>query len=677
MTWRATVPGTVALVAGLACSSDASFTSLKSPEAPVEDTSAPPVEVEEEVIPDTPPTCPDRIYSGLPTTVREDCRIDPPVVRYTPVVEWQRSEWEDYPISDQFLTTPVTGQLTDDDGDGLITSADIPDILTLSYRWSPRPTEPDWVALRLISGDGTSVHWSRTSWMVDDVRLRPITAGAPALGDTDQDGVPEIYLVLGPSPASEDSIDDYLRTYRHSGSVGCYVTRLDPSGAIAAINTDQPVTCRAHSPTLADVQSDGEIDVVVGNETFRTSDLERISTPITDSVNPVGMGRNEGYWTGGIPVVADLDGDGFMELVTGRHIQEWDGTVRCFTGDLDGYAAVADLNGDGRGEFVVTGDGRVRVFDESCAVLNAWPLDALGGGGPATVADYDGDGVPEVGIAAADAYMVYEADGTLKWSSPATDFSSNSTGSSVFDFEEDGYAEVVYADETDLWVISGHSGDFVMRWAGHFSGTANEHPVIVDVDGDGEAEIVTVGDHGIAVLAAEEGWAPARQVWNQHAYWITNVHDDLTIPSPTPQNWPEYNSFRSGDLRVNAGQGARLVDAKPFVHDICEIECADGFVYVALSPNNEGLADAVDGVNLAVYAEQTDGSRVLIEVLTPEDLHRSGYATEGVVLELAMTDLPTGTLILVADDDGTGTGVIEECDETNNELRLEGLCSDE
>ena len=39
-----------------------------------------------------------------------------------------------------------------------------------------------------------------------------------------------------------------------------------------------------------------------------------------------------------------------------------------------------------------------------------------------------------------------------------------------------------------------------------------------------------------------------------------------------------------------------------------------------------------------------------------------------------MTSAPT---ILVADDDGTGTGVIEECDEENNELRLVGLCSDE
>ena len=44
---------------------------------------------------------------------------------------------------------------------------------------------------------------------------------------------------------------------------------------------------------------------------------------------------------------------------------------------------------------------------------------------------------------------------------------------------------------------------------------------------------------------------------------------------------------------------------------------------------------------------------------------------------LDMADLPTATLVIAADDDGTGTGAIDECDETNNELVLEGLCSEE
>ena len=207
---------------------------------------------------------------------------------------------------------------------------------------------------------------------------------------------------------------------------------------------------------------------------------------------------------GGTPVVADLDGDGVLELITGRHIQEADGTVRCFTGDSDGWPAVADLDGDGDGEVVISGAGRVNVFDHQCGIIDAWPLDADGRGGPPTIADYDGDGDPEMGFAAGDRYVVYEVDGTLKWTSPATDDSSNCTGSSVFDFEEDGYAEVVYADEEDLWVISGHSGELVMRWSGHASETANEYPIVVDVDGDGEAEIVTVGASGVTVLAAEQ-----------------------------------------------------------------------------------------------------------------------------------------------------------------------------
>ena len=55
------------------------------------------------------------------------------------------------------------------------------------------------------------------------------------------------------------------------------------------------------------------------------------------------MSRSENYWTGGISVVSDLDGDGLMEFVSGRHIQEYDGTMRCLPyGDTDGFTAVAD-----------------------------------------------------------------------------------------------------------------------------------------------------------------------------------------------------------------------------------------------------------------------------------------------------------------------------------------------
>ena len=324
----------------------------------------------------------------------------------------------------------------------------------------------------------------------------------------------------------------------------------------------------------------------------------------------------------------------------------------------------------------MSGDRYLHLLDEQCQFVAVKYLSDGGRGGAATIADYDGDGLPEVGLASASYYYVFDGDGTPLWEHPVSDRSSNMTASSVYDFEGDGYAEVVYAGEQNLWVFSGHDGMPRMAEASQRSCTFGV-PITVDVDGDDQVEIVVQDANGIRVVGdADNGWVPARQVWNQYAYSITNVNDDLSIPTYSAPNWPEYNSFRSADIRVNNGQGALLADAVPTLVDICELECDAGTVQVVLQGANEGLADAAPGVALALYAEQEDGSRQLLQVVDPETLLRAGYTTEGYAVEVPMADLPTGTLVVVADDDGTGMGMIDECDETNNELVLEGLCSE-
>src|SRR5205085_11574491 len=103
------------------------------------------------------------------------------------------------------------------------------------------------------------------------------------------------------------------------------------------------------------------------------------------------------------------------------------------------------------------------------------------------------------------------------------DYSSAVTGSSVFDFEGDGAAEVVYADEQTLWVYDGGSGAVELALDSHSSGTLMEYPLIVDVDHDGAAEIVVAsndyafaGSHGITAIGDARGtWAPGRPIWNQ------------------------------------------------------------------------------------------------------------------------------------------------------------------
>jgi hypothetical protein len=279
-------------------------------------------------------------------------------------------------------------------------------------------------------------------------------------------------------------------------------------------------------------------------------------------------------------------------------------------------------------------------------------------------------------VASAGYYFVYESDLSERWRSPVQDYTSNQTGSSVYDFDGDGYAEVVYAGEYNLWVYSGIDGTVRLQDSVQFSCTYIEYPMVVDVDGDDQVEIVVVDGNGMRVMGdSDNGWVPGRQVWNQHAYSIFNVNDDLTIPTYNQPNWPEYNSFRSSDQRLNNGDGANLVDALPMAVDICETECDRDTVQITLRSANHGLADARDGVAWAIYAETADGGRTLLETVPAESVLRSGYASEGLTFRFDMADLPTGAVIVVADDDGTGVGVIEECDESNNELVLRDLCS--
>ncbi len=135
--------------------------------------------------------------------------------------------------------------------------------------------------------------------------------------------------------------------------------------------------------------------------------------------------------------------------------------------------------------------------------------------------------------------VTLEYDGTTtlqqKWSLVTTD-GSGQTGITMFDFNQDGKAEIVYRDEFNLRVIDGSSAvpvDLVTTPCA--SGTGTETAIVADVDNDGSAEICTTcGSDKIGKLKIFESnstpWAPARKVWNQYNYHVTNINDDLTVP---------------------------------------------------------------------------------------------------------------------------------------------------
>ncbi len=630
--------------------------------------------------------------------IDENCTITIQSGTLDTVVEWNISAFEDYPETSQVLTAPMVGHMTDDDGDGVWGSpGDIPDIVMVGDDGQPPINHG---GIHIVSGDGVEELRAIYDGTYKDYQVYPYRYATVALGDIDNDGVPEIVVLTevvagGPDdsggggsdsdpPQPDDSgggssgDSDYVEVEvslprASSDEPPCRLSVFNVDGTVKWVAEEAALFCAGHVPAIADLEGDGPVEVVLGPIIFEGA------TGALRAWGTEGEGRYAAYSeVGFISVPIDLDDDELQEIVTGNTIYDYQGQVYCqVQGIQDGFPAVADFDGNDEGDVVSVGNGTMTVFDKDCTVWGSWDLDGIGNGGPPTIADFDADFVPEIGVATDTSYSVYEFDGTLKWSQPVLDASSHTTGSSVFDFDGDGQAEVVYGDETTLWIFDGATGAVRLADKGHSSRTLHEYPTIADVDGDGMAEIVVPqggGHHdsaftGIYVLgSANNDWQYARPVWNQHAYSITNINDNLSIPSPPADNWPDHNNFRSGD--INPVSGGSTPDVIPSAVS-CDESCKDGMIGLMVRLGNGGTVDMRDSIPISVYSE-INGQQYLLATLRTGRSVPPGRSSEAVGFTLNPLDVPDGILVIQADDNGTG-GELNECHEDNNVLRLDGI----
>jgi|GEM_PF-566092 len=584
---------------------------------------------------DDPDPCLDPPGEGT-VEIDETCTYTPEVGSFNPVVEWQVATYTDEPDAYHVISAPMVGQLSDDDGDGDIVDDDTPDVVVVAFN---RISGSSGGVLRVLSGDSGAEVMS--AWDLDHAgdTWSFYRYSTVALGDIDGDGETEIVGTL------------------YNGS--CYAGAISADGVVEWVATAVSVSCRAHAPALHDLDGDGLVEVVYGRQVLNGAD----GTLRGEGTG--GAGYYSGYSNSGFHSFgADLDGDGTLEVIAGSDVYDADGATVCSTGYTDGYPAAGDLDGDGDGEFVVSGNGDVRTFEHDCTLRHSWDQAGGGHGGPPTLADFDGDGDPEIGVAGGDYYVVYEADGTELWSQKTNDHSSNSTGSSVFDFDGDGQAEVVYADETTLWVYDGATGTVLLEDTTHNSGTVNEYPTVADVDGDGKAEIVVPDDNAslsVTVIGdADDDWVSARTLWNQHAYHITHVDDDLAIPAAPAANWPTYNNFRQGAPgHFDPLAASNLL---PVVHGTCQADCGED-VDVLVQVANDGQIPAGADLVLAIYGEAKDGSWVWLDAVPFGDAVGEGALTAAYSLSFPVATLtPYTTLWAVVDDEEAAN----ECEEGDN-----------
>lgn len=554
---------------------------------------------------------------------------------FEPVVEWEAGTHQ------SSNAQPIVADL---DGDGM------PEVLM-----NIETTLLGTGNLVVLHGDGTP------DWERDDAKLG---YGSPvAVGDLDGDGSPEIV-----------GVREYQNSLLQVGDYTAVAWDADGNQIWESAHFTGNDFDYATAPIIADMEGDGDPEIVLGRVILRADGRTRGKGSLGRGSYGLMPGPNGGVSESSVPAVADLDLDGTMEVIVGNAMYSPDGLPKWTDASQDdAMISVANLDDDPEGEFVAITHNTFRAVDTDGSVM--WGPTEIPTGNilaPAGIQDLDGDGSPEIVTAGGNELWCVHANGQLAWKVNITD-ESGATGASFFDFEGDGHIEVVYIDEVEMLVLDGETGTVKMRSGDgtHTSATMFDYPTIADIDADGHADLLVSNEFPALVVYKDalNSWAPARSIWNQHAYSVTNVYDDGMIPQDTTPNFATYNNYHSAVARM-PGEG--MVDElEAEILGTCSDDCDAGAFHLVGRAINRSDRTIPPGVPVSLYAVIGNERVVLQTQLTTLPIN-SGWTGEPMEFDIPPADIVGATRMwLVADDNGHGGGIISECDELNNAVAID------
>ena len=519
-----------------------------------------------------------------------------------------------------------------------------------------------------------------------------------AVADVDRDGLAEIFV---------QNTDGFLRCYHPDGSL------LWTSNVPLTATQDQ-----SPSLMLADVNGDSIPEIWSMRKIFNAvSGVELATIPeiLGYSLLYVGSGGNAI-----MPVFADFDNDGILEFAGGNKVYKLNITNSSGTagnsvtlwksitanGIGDGLTSVADIDLDGYLDVVVVRNGCMYAWkpysgtDSSSELITSCPYSSTTAGSRALLTDVDNDGYPEILFTYAANVTAYKYVPTTQslqqmWLKSTSDL-SGATTMTAFDFNQDGSVEIVYRDQSDMRIIDGVTGNNKSSFA-CVAPTASEYPAIVDLDRDGQADIVASSStydlnhdkHAKLIVfhsPANAVWAPARYVWNQHAYNSVNVNNNLTIPA---NNFNPATTFTSPDGVVrrpfnNFLQQATTLDqyGRPFaqlanlsITGEPSVEFGSDAISVEMEVCNTGELALEPPMYVSVYTASGElvQTEALAQGLLPGECTTITLSISHEVLKTFENPYP---LRIAVNDNGEGTaqygGLQPECDTTDNFANIDG-----
>ncbi|MDY0746526.1 FG-GAP-like repeat-containing protein [Paucibacter sp. R3-3] len=340
-----------------------------------------------------------------------------------------------------------------------------------------------------------------------------------AIGDLDGDGRADIAASVLRYDSTQGGWVSGVQTYlqQPDGSLA-----LGPS---AALPTGYPVT----SVAIADVDGDGRNELLAGMGEYGVQVFLRDGSGawVPSAIIPVSASPR-------IQMV-DLNGDGRPDLVafgnrdTGIIGVGIVGTVevwlnlpggwmlndRLVVGDFGMTASdlvVGDLNSDGRPDIAFSGSGlssSIRVAagllpqggDGHFSAVSQWFSAGNGGGAGLAVADFNGDGRPDVALYSGygPIFFYLQNGGGNLVDAPAQLATNSGGGLKALDINGDGLADLVYDDGTSMVVrlqlSSGGFADEAHYPHGFHGGGADIGALAVgDFNSDGRPDVVVSGE---------------------------------------------------------------------------------------------------------------------------------------------------------------------------------------
>ena len=619
-----------------------------------------------------PPTCPTGQPPGDPPTCLTACSYKPPATAFSPTVKYSWGGQTSSPYATDVMMTPIVVQLDDDDCDGKITDRDIPEIVFSTFSGGSYETGGSLHAISVVNGGVVD------KWSLDGV-LNP----TKHIAGGNIDGQPGNEVVGCGLDGKAHAVTGDGQPLWASAVMPCFmpsIADLDQDGSVEVIVEGGILdgatgalkhgfsTPLASSFVVSDVDGDGKLDVVTGSQGFDASGQMFVDTGLANT----SQFPNDSDWKSPWPAIADFDNDGKPEIVVMHNLNHalsmwrYDATQ---SAKFSLVRAPVDING---------------TIPPSACASGTWGN--THGGGPPTIADFNGDGTPDVALAGGVGYVVFDGKklvdpavagvDTILWLKQTTDCSSASTGSTVFDFNGDGTAEVVYSDEQKLRIYDGPTGNVLFETC-NTTATLIENPVVADVDNDGHADVVAVSNayahacaddssrqSGVRIFGDTAGnWVRTRRVWNEHAYHVTNVGEDGAIPSVEAAN---YTSTGLNNFRQNKQPGSEF--AAPDAIVSLSPQCAGAYGLVA-TVTNIGEAALPAGVVVGFYEYP---STQLGTGATSKPL----YSLESEKVFLPLASAPTGTAFARVDDTTTPHPEWTECRTDNNESKaVDASCS--